>query len=249
MSNVNTNDETNINNNIENVDQNKLPALTISTNSNNDNEALNNKTNTNTKDTTATTSTIIPPNYKAPPTPSSAKPTPRNPPPQQQEGTINDENNNNTKGKKTNNIPSSTTTNTKNKKTDIIKSKLKRQRQLLIGRGQDSGGKFQAACLSSNGKLGLTVRDEDSNFQVYSMEINKNGETTTDYEMGELITNVELDYEWGKVFAATFSPDSRRIFLTFWDGVVRYWKRPDTEQERQMKLERIQEKERLENEK
>ena len=27
MSNVNTNDETNINNNIENVDQNKLPAL------------------------------------------------------------------------------------------------------------------------------------------------------------------------------------------------------------------------------
>lgn len=249
MSNVNTNDETNINNNIENVDQNKLPALTISTNTTNNNEALNNNTNTTTKDTTATTSTIIPPNYKAPPTPSSAKPTPRNPPPQQQEGTINDENNNNTKGKKTNKIPSSTTTTTKNKKTDIIKSKLKRQRQLLIGRGQDSGGKFQAACLSSNGKLGLTVRDEDSNFQVYSMEINKNGETTTDYEMGELITNVELDYEWGKVFAATFSPDSRRIFLTFWDGVIRYWKRPDTEQERQMKLERIQEKERLENEK
>ena len=60
---------------------------------------------------------------------------------------------------------------------------------------------------------------------------------TPDYKIGELIINVELDYEWGKVFAAVFSPDSRRIFLTFCDGVVRYWKRPDTDLERQTKLQ------------
>ena len=71
------------------------------------------------------------------------------------------------------------------------------------------------------------------------MEINKNGETTTDYEMGELITNVELDYEWGKVFAATFSPDSRRVFFAFYDGTVRYWKRPGTEREREVKRNRM----------
>ena len=44
----------------------------------------------------------------------------------------------------------------------------------------------------------------------------------------------------GKVFGAAFSPDSRRIFLTFQDGTVRYWKRPDTEGEREAKLKRIQ---------
>ena len=53
-------------------------------------------------------------------------------------------------------------------KTDKIQAKLKRQRKLLIARGQDSGGKFQAACLSLDGKLGLFVRDEDSNFQNIS---------------------------------------------------------------------------------
>ena len=86
------------------------------------------------------------------------------------------------------------------------------------------------------------MREEDSNFQVYNMEV------AGDRNVGDLITNVELDYEWGKVFGAAFSPDSRRIFLTFQDGTVRYWKRPDTEGEREAKLRRIQEKERLENE-
>ena len=83
-------------------------------------------------------------------------------------------------------------------KIDNIRNRFKRQRKLLIGRGQDSGGKFQAACLSSDGKLGLTVREEDSNFQVYNMEV------AGDRNVGDLITNVELDYEWGKFLGRPF---------------------------------------------
>ena len=109
-----------------------------------------------------TATTIVPPKYKAPPTPSSAKPTPRNP---SQDVTTNEEQA--ARKRKT------TKKNVQVPKTDKIQAKLKRQRKLLIARGQDSGGKFQAACLSLDGKLGLFVRDEDSNFQNISSNGNR----------------------------------------------------------------------------
>ena len=49
-------------------------------------------------------------------------------------------------------------------------------------------------------------REEDSNFEVYNMEV------AGDRNVGDLITNVELDLRMGKVFGAAFSPDSRAYF-------------------------------------
>ena len=156
----------------------------------------------------------LPKDNDAPPTPSSNPPTPREAPSPLELSAANEN--------------------------DGMKNQVgyKRERKLLIGRGEGNPGGVQAATLSPNGEVAITAGLNSQELQLWDI-------AGSGRKIGNLITSIPFDSSCGKVHSVSFSSDSRRVYIGCQDGSVRFWKRPDTEEERSSKLERIAEKERI----
>ena len=115
---------------------------------------------------------------------------------------------------------------------DLQNVDLKRQRQLLLGRGEGNLGGIQAAGLEPSGDFCVTIGKEYTDLIMWQL-----GSGT---EVGAQVgTPLAVDEQCGRVNSVVFAPDGRRMFVGCQDGTVRFWKRHDTEQERARKVDRI----------